>query len=371
MHRARLLGKVILLLIPMQLMANMANPIIEGTFGHRPFVSEHARVLHENLNIQINEDFTKALFTVEYQIESDTVGTQIPFLFYASEYLEDFQVTLDGEALEVLPVPESLMPAKGNEFDSFADLFEYGDYCDCGRVDLMESSSRGFTVTTNNMLFFRATLTPGPHTIRATYTATRWTDREGWVNEHSFRYALSPAQYWRSFGTLQLTVSAPDFSGPLTSNLGDPHQGSFDSVAQWQFDSLPIEVLEIINNPKISTTAQMAIWVGPGGLSLVVTLLFLLLLIFSMVKHRSRFPQLRFSPIPLLGTILITGVWVSAGIASYDMISYLIGEEAGMTGYGSLLFILASPIVFLALWLLTWLFDRWLKRVKFKAPPEA
>ena len=89
------------LLLQTSALANMANPVIEGTLGARPFVSQYVDVVHEDLSIKIDENFQYASFNVKYHINSSTDGFQIPFLFYASEYLDSFSVTIDGVKVEI------------------------------------------------------------------------------------------------------------------------------------------------------------------------------------------------------------------------------------------------------------------------------
>jgi hypothetical protein len=75
----------------------MASPVKEGTLGTRPFISQYVHILHENLRITIDEDFQYADFEIEYIINAEKSGAQIPLLFYASEYYTNFEVTTDGK----------------------------------------------------------------------------------------------------------------------------------------------------------------------------------------------------------------------------------------------------------------------------------
>ena len=77
---------IIIILLQTQVYANMANPVIKGTYGGRPFVSEYVDVVHEDLFIKIDKNFEHASFNVKYYINSSKGGVQIPFLFFAKSY---------------------------------------------------------------------------------------------------------------------------------------------------------------------------------------------------------------------------------------------------------------------------------------------
>jgi len=69
---------ILIILLQTQVQANMASPVIEGTLGGRPFVSEYVDVIHEDLFIKIDENFEYASFNVKYHINSSKDGFQIP-----------------------------------------------------------------------------------------------------------------------------------------------------------------------------------------------------------------------------------------------------------------------------------------------------
>jgi hypothetical protein len=66
--------------------ANMASPVRRGTSASAAFGSRNIDILKEVLAINLNADFKTASFTVDYFINTDTAGKQIPLLFYAENY---------------------------------------------------------------------------------------------------------------------------------------------------------------------------------------------------------------------------------------------------------------------------------------------
>lgn len=78
----------------------MASPFIEGTKAASAISSRHVDILHESIFIQIDENFHTAKYKVEYTIKSDVVGKQIPLLFCAVDYKDDFCVWLDDRPVK-------------------------------------------------------------------------------------------------------------------------------------------------------------------------------------------------------------------------------------------------------------------------------
>ncbi|MEM6698842.1 MAG: hypothetical protein AAF599_10630, partial [Bacteroidota bacterium] len=70
----------------------MASPIQSGTFTASPFINQYVNILNEEIKITLNDDFSEAEFEVVYQIEALKDGIQIPLIFYALYYKDQFQI---------------------------------------------------------------------------------------------------------------------------------------------------------------------------------------------------------------------------------------------------------------------------------------
>ncbi len=353
---------ILIILFQTQVYANMANPVIEGTLGGRPFVSKYVDVIHEDLFIKIDENFEYASFYIKYHINSYKNGFQIPFLFYASEYLDSFSVKIDGKEVNINDIPYDYKVPDNTKFKDFSYFFESQSHNDYSSVLLKESSDRGFYVSLENMIYFETDISKGKHVIEVNYRATKWTDRSGWVNEYSFRYALSPAKYWKSFGTLKIKVDATDFDKELNSNLGKSMSGDLKSIAIWEFDKMPTEILQINFTPKISKTAQILINISPSGLAYITGIILAILHLFIVIWYRKKNQSKRFSLAVIIGSILIPLLFLMSWINYYDIIDSYIGEHAGRT-HGYTFFILGLyPVITPIYWLIYWLIDKQIKK---------
>ena len=345
--------------------ANMASPISEGSFSSSPFISQFVDITHENIFIIPDAKFETAQFIIEYHIHAGKSGKQIPLLFYAFDYRGDFRVWLDGQEIQLSQVSETYEALEGTSFADFDSIFETRPTSQTQYVDIQESPSRSFSVAVDDLKFFEADLTAGSHTIRVEYLAQYWEDRSDWVAESSFRYALSPAKYWKSFGSLKITLDASNFDGKLTTTLGEPTSGDLSSKATWKFSSLPIEVLQISYVPEISTTAKTLIDISPEGLMGIFAAFMVLIHFFAMKAFRTRYPDKRFSWVMILGSTLVPFIVLLAYIYSFDIIDAAIGEHASSShGYFTFFVYFFYPFVLAVYWPAMWLVDRFILKRK-------
>ena len=357
----KLLG-IIIILFQTHVYANMANPVIEGTLGGRPFVSEYVDVIHEDLFIKIDKNFEYALFNVKYYINSSKDGFQIPFLFYASEYLDSFSVKIDGIEVNINNIPYDFKVPENTRFKNFSYFFESKNHNDNSSVLIEDSPTTGFYVNLYDMVYFETDISKGNHVIEVNYRATKWTDKWDWVKEYSFRYALSPAKYWKSFGTLKIKVDATDFDKELNSNLGEPKSGDLKSIAVWEFDKIPTEILQINFTPKISNTAQTLINIAPRGLAFITGAILAILHLLIIIWYRKKNQTKRFSLTVIIGSIIIPLLFLMCWINYYDIIDSYIGVHASRTHGYTFLLLSLHPIIVPIYWLIYWLIDKLIKK---------
>ena len=347
----------------------MANPVQEGTLGSRPFVNEFVDVVHEELNIKVDKDFNYAQFQVRYHINSLADGVKIPFLFYASEYYDSFTIKIDGKEIGTQKVPEEYQYPEGTKFKDFTHFFGPGDtnYAS-GKVELRESDQLAFTVRLRDMIYFETDISKGEHTIDVSYIATKWTDGWGLINEYSFRYALSPASYWKSFGILDVILDATECSKPLNANIDAPHKGNIDSIAYWRFDNLPVHILQINYSPKLSKWALALKRIGTTGFASIITGLLVLLHGLVIYRYwRKKRSKWNYGLI-MVGCLLVPLGFVLSYMFYYEIMDYLIGEHASSRGRYTFISLFLYPFITAVYGLLIWLLNRWQKnRMKAQA----
>jgi len=350
----------------LQIWANMAEPVDRGTLSSEPFIGKFVDVLHENIFVKIDDKFGYAEYVIEYHINSSKDGQQIPMLFYASEYLSGFEVFLDGEKIELQKIPANFAPSENAEFNDFSYFFDDNRSYGVSSVFLEYDEDRGFNISLDNMLYFETDITEGEHVIRVKYKATPWRDSHNWVNQYSFRYALSPIEYWKSFGTLDLTIDATGFDKNITLNVGEPNSGSLDGIAKWQFTELPADIFIINYTPQISGTAQFLISISPFGIALIIGLLLMVVHLKFTITYRKKNKTAKFSWVVIVGSLLVPLIFVAIWVLSFTFIDNLIGPQASgnhgyLTFFVSSLYPMITPFYFLFIWLL----DRRIKKRLF------
>ncbi len=360
---AFLLGVAFLVAVHGSALANMASPQVRGTGTGLPFVSTHARVLHEQLHITPGADFKTCTYDVVYDIFTDTAGLRIPLLFIAHHYQPgSMQIWVDGRSVEVMQVPEQFFYRKSSPLSQFLGVHD----SILQEIQVFEIEwEKGFPVRYNQdeCQYFETDLAAGAHQVRVTYIAEVWRDRHEWLADEKFMYALDPASHWFAFGKLDVTLDARQAPYPVTTNLGQPDSGDIGHVAVWHFDSLPaLTTLDILSVPRPQGNGQLMMDFGMQGFMWASGGLCALLHLLLMWRWRKRNADRKFSWIWLLGSIIVPFVAMLIYCLSFDWINAAIGPAAAhYGGYYVLIFVL-YPFAVIGYGLLTLLADYLLKR---------
>jgi hypothetical protein len=344
--------------------ANMGDPVSHGTLGTRPFLNQYVEIIKEDLYIKIDKNFKRAYIKAIYYIKSQKDGIKIPLLFYASDYQEDFIVKVDGKTVEIKEIPYEYKVAKDTKFKDFDYFFKVPSYSDKSEVSIDESTSNGFYVSLNDMKYFETDIAKGEHVIEVTYTSKKWTDGWNWINEYSFRYALSPAKYWKSFGELNITIDASDFKERLQTNLGNPISGDIDKSANWKFNEIPVDVIHITYMPKISWLSRILLFIRPLGASFLFGLLIIFLHYKVVKSFRRKYSTKKYNWIVIFGSIIAPVIILLFWLNYIEWLKLTLGVHAGMgidpysTIYIPMLF---YPVILIFYWFIMWRID---KRIK-------
>lgn len=250
--------------------ANMASPYDNGTLSSSPFSSKNIDILSENILIKIDRKFQTAQYFIEYTIKNEKDGVQIPLLFYAKDYKENFKVWVDDKEVIILNIPEDYIEKENSQFNDFTYLFNEDEVLDKDQyIKFYWGDKYSFLTNFKDLKYFDAVLSRGKHKIQVEYSANVWTDNSDWVKEYSFRYSLSPAKHWKSFGKLNITI-IQEMQRKLAINLGIPFAGKIGKISKWSFEKLPKENIEIIYKPEINNVSKILISIGPFRLMLIL-----------------------------------------------------------------------------------------------------
>jgi len=345
--------------------ANMASPLEAGTKSSTVLTSKDVDILSEKIRIVIDKNFKTARFYIEYVIRVDSAGQQIPLLFYADNYKGDFSVWVDGQKVPVQKIPKRYIHVADSPFSGFKPTVEQKQGKNPDKVTIYWNEGTGYVYDINDLKYFETDLTKGLHNIRVVYTAKVWEDRSGWIKSYSFRYSLSPAKFWKSFGKLHITVEQEGKAFPYTTNLGQPLENRIQSVNTWEFDRLPVEYLEITYQPEINRLAKLLIAISPEVLTLITGVLLTFLLLLFLYVYQKKYQPAKYRILWLVaGSLLVIFLTFLSYPFAHDMIRNIIGEDAGMTGFYSFLiffyFLFVFPVYLVIVWILMWLIEKYM-----------
>jgi len=344
----------------------MASPYFEGTKASEVFTSRDIDIVKEKIHVTIDKTTQTATYIVEYHVKTDIAGKQVPLLFYALDFKGDFHVSVDNKNIQLVDLPTIGNRLKGTQFEPFSRYFELvWGYNSDSILEYNEKADRTL-VHLNDLKYFETVLSKGEHVFRVKYVANRSKKRSNWVMEYNFQYSLSPAKYWKSFGSLEIIVDATNIKSEISTNLGQPTTGRLDSIATWRFDKLPNDLFTISYIPKVSWFASLIIAIGPFGLTFILTIILALIHFLFIKKHRKNNYMKKYSWVVIIGSIIIPFLILLFYIYSFDLIDSVIGSEAGKYHGYTFLVMLLYPI-FLAIYMTTmWKFDKYFKTKKNK-----
>jgi len=274
----KLFFTILLLLHMPWAFANMASPVNEGTMSSRMITSKDVRILNERIHIKIDKHFKLAHYKIEYHIHSNQETNDIPLLFFAMDRSDDFlfRVWLDGKPVKLISdtVRKDQIDERNKKFIE-QYVHSGSKRSGCLHFDWGTFENRCFDV--NDLNYFETELTKGEHTIRVEYVGNVWTDRSDWIETKSFRYSLSPARNWKTFGTLELSVDANAYPRPLKLKVGNRVKKVHSKQISQTYTTLPGDYIIIEYEPEVSSFAKLLINIGPGWIALIIIIASVLL----------------------------------------------------------------------------------------------
>jgi hypothetical protein len=336
--------------------ANMGSPLKQGTLASTAFSSKDIDILQEKIFIKPDEEFQTASWSIEYHIKTEFEGKQIPLLFLAKDYKGNFRIWVDEKEIKLVKIPDAYRNTTNSPFAKFSNSFEHSSKPDDDETTTIYwTQNNGNVYKLKDLKYFEISLKKGEHTIKVEYLANVWIDISGWVKEYSFRYSFTPAQYWNSFGNLEIRVDASLFGKRFTINTGQQQMGITDSFTVWNFRKLPGQFLQLTYIPKINSLAQSLIAIGPAGLAICFTLILAFIHFRTMVFFSKKYPLKKISRVLITGSIIIPLLILVGYICSYNFIDTIIGSNAGKFHGYTFMAILLFPVLMPLYWLTMWL----------------
>ncbi len=339
----------------------MASPLSYGTKTASPFISEYVEILNEKIEITPINGFKLANYEVSYKLKAKKEGGQIPLLFHAYDYYDDFIVTFNGNEVYLQDVSQDYTQLSGTQFHDFSNVFSSNRTNKNQEAPIKFEENNYYFLSTKDLKFFIIDIPKGIHEVTVHYTAEPWVDRSNWVKEYTFRYSLYPAKYWKSFGELEVILNTTAMEDSISSNISKQKIGP-GGIKSYTFNSLPTDVLMISYIPEINRTAQQLIAISPFGIAVIIFSVLFVIHLTLIVTHRKRGNDKNFSWIVALGSITMCFIGIYTYVYSFTFIANVIGDEAGRFFGYKFVFWIFYPIILLVYWLIMWSFDNLLRK---------
>ncbi len=302
--------------------ANMASPITRGTGLASACSSMDIDIHHEVIYVTVGSNFKSATFDVAYDVYADKDGMQIPLLFYAVHYGTGFKVWVDSTETSLLDIPAEVQHTANTPFFGFTRYFscpDSNDHLDYDYMKMQMGTYGNSRIALKDFKYFKAILSKGAHKIRVVYVADPWIDRGGTIDEFSFQYSLSPARYWRSFGTLTVVLNSLALSKPISVNLGAPASGNTDSVAMWNFTSLPKDDFILITYVPVMPYLAHLLLSGEVGIIITLWVLLLSMHVLLIWRYRKKETQEKRPWAIVFATVIIPVVLLTIQLVFTDL----------------------------------------------------
>jgi hypothetical protein len=172
---------------------------------------------------------------------------------------------------------------------------------------------------------------------------------------------LSPVSHWKSLDLLTISIDNTNFQEDIKTNLGSGFEevGTFKT---WSFSEVPVEMMEVSYQPKVSEKASILIGLGSKGIALIVSLILVLIHFPLFIKYRRKNPFIKFNKLVWAGAIVIPLIGLVVFLYGFGIIDSAIGIEAGKYhGYTFMVFVF-YPFMVIGYGLIAWLIDAMIKR---------
>jgi hypothetical protein len=155
----------ILILISQFCFANMSSPIWKGTNAGTAFSSRDIDILHEKIHLKIEEDFKIARYEINYVIRTDSAGKQIPLLFYAMDYKDEFIIWVDDQQVKLLTIPIDSTTSL-DHFSKFSNIFSHPNGEAFSQTVELSWGNEQNNYFLKDLKYFEVDLSKGEHRIR-------------------------------------------------------------------------------------------------------------------------------------------------------------------------------------------------------------
>ena len=335
--------------------ANMAEPTMRGTSHSCLILTDACSVTHEKIFAEIMKDNKDSFndyiirFRAKYHISS-AKEQSIPLLFMASNYLNDQQVFVNGQAIPTSPIDqEQDYPFLRQK--EITDTLQYTnvptEYHTYTKYYVSYDGEEELEVIPSQLIYFTAPLKAGENVIEVSYSAFPTTFRYGFLPPYIFEYSLYPSKFWKTFPEIEVEIHFPKELEFKQSSMEEDEytvnnqlfQGKIKDIrtsgdCYWRF------------TPKPSWIGRLLLTIDPFGIGVLFFLVAAGLHLYT-IRRKSKWGL-------WLGAFLVPLLFYVGFLGAYPFIDWVLGKRS-LHGY-IFLIVFTYPIFLMFYGIFTFLY---------------
>ena len=275
--------------------ANMAKPTIDGTSHTCLILTNDCSVTHEKIIAEIIKDDKNSFndyiirFRAKYHISSPKEQS-MPLLFMASNYLNDQQVFVNGQAISSNSIDqEQDYPFLRKE--EIIDTLQYSDgtptrYNTYTKYYISYDGKEEEEVTPSDLIYFTAPLKTGENVIEVSYSAFPTTFLYGFLPPYRFEYNLYPSKFWKTFPEIEVEIYFPKELEFEKSSMEEEEYIVSDQLFKGKIKDITYGNHYWRFSPKPSWFGRIVLTINPLGFGAILFLVAAGLHIYTIRKKK-------------------------------------------------------------------------------------
>ena len=335
--------------------ANMAEPTMRGTSHSCLILTDACSVTHEKIFAEIIKDNKDSFndyiirFRAKYHISS-AKEQSIPLLFMASNYLNDQQVLINGQAIPTSPIDqEQDYPFLRQK--EITDTLQYTnvptEYHTYTKYYVSYDGEEELEVIPSQLIYFTAPLKAGENVIEVTYSAFPTTFRYGFLPPYIFEYSLYPSKFWKTFPEIEVEIHFPKELEFKQSSMEEDEYTVNNQLFQGKIkDIRASENCYWRFTPKPSWIGRILLTIDPFGIGVLLFLVAAGLHLYT-IRRKSKWGL-------WLGAFLVPLLFYVGFLGAYPFIDWVLGKRS-LHGY-IFLIVFTYPIFLMFYGIFTFLY---------------
>ena len=335
--------------------ANMAKTSIDGTSHSSLILTNDCSVTHEKILAEIVKDNNNSFndyiirFRAKYHISSPKEQS-MPLLFMASNYLNDQQVYVNGQAISSNAIDqEQDYPFLRKE--EIIDTLQYSDgtptqYNTYTKYYISYDGKEEEEVTPSDLIYFTAPLKTGENVIEVSYSAFPTTFHYGFLPPYRFGYSLYPSKFWKTFPEIEIEIHFPKELEFEQSSMEKEEYTVSDQLFQGKIKDITYGHHYWQFSPKPSWFGRILLTIDPFGIGVLLFLVTAGLHLYT-IRRKSKWSL-------WLGAFLVPLFFYIGFLGAYPFIDWVLGRRS-LHGY-IFLIVFTYPIFLIFYGIFTFLY---------------